>query len=131
MSVSIRMRWVAAVCGSIVAASAFAQSEPPATPPEEPKPPTPAPAAEPPAPPKPKSTLGDPPLHRWGGLTLAVDVWGPQLANRDDDVAIVNDGVSTRLIDTPADASAGAFEGLVASSEGSRRDSYRVRLHEA
>jgi len=108
MSVSIRMRWVAAVCAVIVAASAFAQqSEPPSTPPEEPKPDTPAPAAEaPPPPPKPKSPLGDPPLHRWGGITIAVDVWGPELSNHDDAVAIFNDPalVSTRVIEMPADA---------------------------
>ena len=100
------MRWVAIACTAMIALSAAAQeSEPPAAPPEEPKPEPTAPAAEePPAPPKPKSPLGDPPLHRWGGLTISGDVWAPELSNEDFDVAIYNDGTDTRIISLPRDA---------------------------
>jgi hypothetical protein len=100
------MRWVVAVCGAVFAASAFAQqSEPPSPPPDEPKPEAPAPAAEPPPPPKPKSQLGDPPLHRWGGLTIAADAWSPMQANQDDEIAIFNDTLqNTRVLDMPSDA---------------------------
>ena len=102
MSLSIRRQWAAAACAAMIALSASAQETEPA---EEPKPETPAPAAEaPPPPPKPKAPLGDPPVHRWGGLTLAVDVWGPELANEDYDVAVVNGGEFPRVLSMPSDA---------------------------
>jgi hypothetical protein len=91
----------------MIALSAAAQeSEPPSAPPEEPKPEPTAPAAEEPPPPlKPKSPLGDPPLHRWGGLTISVEAWGPELTNQDLDVAILNDGIDTRVLEMPTEAS--------------------------
>ena len=104
MTSSRRMRWVAIACTAMISLSAAAQEgQPPETPPEEPKP---APAAEePPPPPKPKSPLGDPPLHRWGGLTLSGEVWGPELSNQDLDGTIINEGVDTRVLEMPTDAS--------------------------
>jgi len=104
MSLSTRRQWAAAVCAAMIALSASAQEPAPAG--EEPKPETPAPAAEaPPAPPKPKTPLGDPPLHRWGGLTIAVDAWGPELANTNYDVAVINDGGTyPRVLSMPNDA---------------------------
>jgi hypothetical protein len=97
MTVSIRTPWAAAVCTAMIALSAAAQEPAPSP---EPKPETPAPAAAaeaPPAPPKAKTPLGDPPLHRWGGLTVAVDVWGPSLSNQDYEIAIINAGSDTRI----------------------------------
>ena len=107
MTSSTRMRWVAIACTAMIVLTAAAQeSEPPATPPEEPKPEPTAPAGEePPPPPKPKSPLGDPPLHRWGGLSVTAEAWGPELTNEDLDIAVLEDGLDTRVIEMPTDSS--------------------------
>ncbi|HJQ98465.1 MAG TPA: hypothetical protein VJ826_09130 [Candidatus Polarisedimenticolaceae bacterium] len=107
MSLSIRRQWAAAVCAATIALSASAQETQPAPSSEEPKPDTPPPAAEAPPPPaKPKWPVGDPPLHRWGGLTIAVDAWGPELANENYDVAVFSSpGQYPRVLSMPSDAS--------------------------
>lgn len=82
------------LCGALLAGPVVALAQEPAPPPEAPKPTEPAPQA--PATPAPEAKkhaktawpIGDPPLHRWGGLTIAVSGWTPGIANSEDDIAL-------------------------------------------
>src|SRR5262245_47473674 len=106
MTVSMRRKWATAAGMAMFALSAAAQeSEPAPTPAPQPETPAPAAATEPPPPPKAKTPLGDPPLHRWGGLTVAVEAWGPILSNKNYPIAIINDGIDTRILDLETDDS--------------------------
>ena len=85
--------WAAALlCGVALALPVVAQEDaipkelPPApsTPPAE----TPEPGEEAPTPPAPKKKMefGDPPLHRWGGMTISVAAWEPDLVGADEEI---------------------------------------------
>ena len=87
-------KWAAALlCGMVLALPVVAQEHaipkelPPApsTPPAESAEPA-EPAPTPPAPKK-KMEFGDPPLHRWGGMTISVAAWEPSLVGADEELA--------------------------------------------
>lgn len=82
--------WSAALlCGMALALPVMAQEDtiPKDTPPptSEPKEPVAEPTTPPPAPKK--VNYGDPPLHRWGGMTLAVAGWEPGLVGANEEIA--------------------------------------------
>lgn len=97
--------WAAALlCGMALAVPVVAQEDaipnevPPSesAPPEEsaePTPPTAAPA-------KKKMDFGDPPLNRWGGLTISLAAWEPALIGADEELATTYpNGVATPLME--------------------------------
>jgi hypothetical protein len=57
----------------------------PSTPPAETPESTEAAPATPP--PKKKMDFGDPPLHRWGGITVSLAAWQPDLVGADEEIA--------------------------------------------
>jgi hypothetical protein len=86
--------WAAALlCGLALTLPVAAQQDeipkelPPA--PDTPSAETPAPAEATPAtpPPKKKMDFGDPPLHRWGGMTVSLAAWEPDLIGADEEIA--------------------------------------------
>jgi hypothetical protein len=54
-------------------------------PPSEPQEPVAEPTTPPPAPKK--LNYGDPPLHRWGGMTISVAAWDPSLVGANEEIA--------------------------------------------
>ena len=84
--------WVALLCGAALTWPALAQeggtqgAPPPTPPPETEK--KEAPAEAPAAQPKKKSSLEDPPMHRWGGFTLSFAGWSAQPTGADEQVAV-------------------------------------------
>jgi len=84
-------KWAAALlCGMALALPAVAQEDPtpkelppaPSTPPAEADEPAPTPP-----PPKKKMEFGDPPLHRWGGFTISLAAWEPDLVGAQEVLA--------------------------------------------
>jgi hypothetical protein len=96
-------KWSAALlCGMALALPVGAQEDaipkepPPATEPQEPAA-EPAPAPAPPA--RKQANVADPPLHRWGGITLSVAAWQPALIGADEELAwTFPGGVGTPLM---------------------------------
>ena len=83
-------KWMAAVlCGMALALPVVAQEDvipkETAPAPSETQPPAEEPA---PTPPPPKADpYGIPPLHRWGGWTIAIGAWNPSLVGADEELA--------------------------------------------
>ncbi len=81
-------KWPAAfLCAMSMAWPILAQEEPA---PKEPPPAEPETQVEEkvPAPPPAKKGIEDPPLHRWGGWTVAVAAWKPNLIGADEELAL-------------------------------------------
>ena len=112
---SVKKTCAAVLCGAMLALPALAQDEPkesgaPAPSSEAAAPE--APAAEPPAA---KPYPAEPPLHRWGGITLGIVGWYPQLVGAHYEVADV--------------FSSGHWSALEMQSEARIRESLRFAYH--
>jgi hypothetical protein len=91
------MQWSAAlICGVALALPVAAQTE---EVPKEPPPPQEVEAVPAEAEPEPaveattkQASYGDPPLHRWGGWTVSVAAWNPDLIGGDEEIAALNQG---------------------------------------
>jgi len=85
--------WAAAVlCGLALALPVAAQEDaipkelPPAPSTPETETPSPTEPETPPPAPKKKMDFGDPPLHRWGGITVSLAAWEPDLVGADEQI---------------------------------------------
>ena len=83
--------WAAALlCGMALAVPVVAQED--AIPNDSPRATT--------APEKKKMEFGDPPLHRWGGMTIVLAAWEPQLIGADEELATTYpNGVANPLME--------------------------------
>lgn len=96
-------KWaVALLCGMALALPVAAQDDAsPKDPSPEPSSPPDASAEPSPTPPAPKKQdFGDPPTHRWGGMTISVAAWEPTLVGAEEELATTyQNGISHPLLE--------------------------------